>query len=82
MKIEKRKNYCLNFWLSYPSNMGPGKYFSSHNLKNMGKKQKVGYARQYVIWTRIITLSTAFYLKVDLKKVVNDFDLSCWLPFG
>ena len=38
------------FWLSFPSDMGPNKYFSGHNLKNTGRKQKVGYDKKYVIW--------------------------------
>ena len=39
------------FWLSLPNNVGPDKYLSGHNLKNMGKKQKFDYAK-HVIWMR------------------------------
>ena len=48
--------------------MGPNKYSSGNNVKNIGRKQKAGYAKKYVIWMR------NFYFKVvdscrDFRKV-------------
>ena len=49
------------------------KCFSGHNLKNIRKKQKVGYAKKNVQsgW-EIFTLSPVFYLTVGFNKLVSD----------
>ena len=38
IKVEKKKELLPQNWLSLPNNMGPNKYFSGHNLKNIGSK--------------------------------------------
>ena len=37
--------------------MAPDKYFSGHNLKNIGKKQGDGYAKKCAIWKGNFTLT-------------------------
>ena len=52
--------------------MGPNKYCNGHNLKNIGRKQKVGYAKTMQSGWEIFTLSSIFHITVDFKKVVSD----------
>ena len=54
--------------------MGRNNYFSGHNLKNTGRKQKVGYAQKYVILIRHFYFKSCIYLKVDFKMVKDPFD--------
>ena len=47
--------------------MDPNKYFSGNNLKNTGRKQKFGYAKNVLLIQEIVILSP-----VDFEKFVSD----------
>ena len=53
--------------------MNPNRYFSIHNLKNMGRKLKFGCAKKIMQsgW-EIFTLSPVAYITVDFKRLVRD----------
>ena len=51
-EVEKKRNNCPNFGLVIPM----------INLKNIGRKQKVGFAQKCAIWMGILTLGPVFYL--------------------
>ena len=55
--------------------------FSSHEPKNMERKQKVGNAKKYVIWMGNFTLSPVSYVTVNFKKVVSDQKFHAGSPF-
>ena len=68
----KKTNYCLSFSFVFPNNMDPNRYFSGYNLKNAGRKQKFGYAKNVQFGREIFTLSHVAYITVDFKKLVSD----------
>ena len=52
--------------------MDPTKYFSGYNLKNAGKNQKLGYAKNVRFGREIFTSTPVAYITVDFKKLVSD----------
>ena len=50
--------------------MDPNKYLISHNVKNTGRKQRLGYANNMRSGWEICTLNP--YITVEFKKAVTD----------
>ena len=47
-------------------------YFSGYNLKNSGRKQKLGYTKNVQFGWENFTLSLVAYIIVDLKKLISN----------
>ena len=52
--------------------MDPNKCFSGHILKNTGRKQKFGYAKNVQFGGKLFTSSPVVYIIVDFMKLVSD----------
>ena len=48
--------------------MHPNRYFSIDNLKNSGRKQKIGYPKNVQFEREICTINPVAYITVDFKK--------------
>ena len=72
IKIGEENKLSAQLGLNLLNNMDLNKYFSGHNLKNIGRKQKYGYARRCAIWMGNFTLDPVVYITVDVKKVMSD----------
>ena len=52
--------------------MDPNKCFNGYNLKNAGRKERFGYAKNVQSEREIFTLSPVAYITVHFKKLVSD----------